>query len=50
MGHERVDTTATTYVDRVGLDELAAQVRGFSYRHSAVIELPSASAAEMGDH
>ena len=43
MGHERVDTTATTYVDRVSLDELAAQVRGFSFRKPTVIDLSSAA-------
>lgn len=41
MGHERVDTTASTYVDRVSLDELAAQVRGFSFRRDGVIDLPA---------
>lgn len=31
MGHESVSTTADTYTSRPSLDELAAQVRGFSY-------------------
>jgi integrase len=46
MGHERVDTTASTYVDRVSLDELAAQVRGFMYRRQGpVIGLPDETSA-----
>lgn len=49
MGHERVDTTASTYVDRVSLDELAAHVRGFSYRRDAVIELRSVAATDAAD-
>lgn len=32
MGHEDVNTTAGTYTSRPSLDELAAQVRGFSFR------------------
>jgi hypothetical protein len=32
MGHESVETTASTYTDRVGLDELAVSVQGFSFR------------------
>lgn len=39
MGHEDVSTTAGTYTDKPGLDELAAQVRGFSF-YRAVIGLP----------
>jgi site-specific recombinase XerD len=31
LGHASVDTTASTYVDRPGLDELAISVHGFSY-------------------
>jgi integrase len=46
MGHERVDTTASTYVERVGMEELSAQVRGFSFRHSGVIALPTTFEAE----
>lgn len=49
MGHERVDTTASTYVDRVDLDEIAAQVRGFSYRRTSVIDLPSAPSTQTAD-
>jgi integrase len=48
MGHERVDTTASTYVQRPGMEELAAQVRGFSFRRdSGVIGLPEVSEADM---
>jgi integrase len=32
LGHVSVDTTASTYVDRPGLDELQVSVHGFSYR------------------
>jgi site-specific recombinase XerD len=32
MGHEDVSTTADTYTSRPSLDEIAAHVRGFSYR------------------
>ena len=31
LGHASVDTTASTYVDRPGLGELAISVQGFSY-------------------
>jgi integrase/recombinase XerD len=47
MGHERVDTTASTYVQRPGMEELAAQVRGFSFRRGGVIGLPEVSEADM---
>jgi integrase len=32
LGHASVDTTASTYVDQPGLDELSVSVHGFSYR------------------
>ena len=32
LGHASVDTTASTYVDKPGLDELAVSVQGFRYR------------------
>jgi site-specific recombinase XerD len=32
LGHASVDTTASTYVDKPGLDELSISVHGFSYR------------------
>jgi integrase len=32
LGHSSVDTTASTYVDKPGLDELTVSVHGFSYR------------------
>jgi len=32
MGHTSIETTAHTYVDRVGLDELATRVVSFRYR------------------
>ncbi len=32
LGHQDVSTTATTYVDRPTLDEIAVSVHGFSYR------------------
>jgi integrase/recombinase XerC len=32
LGHASVDTTASTYVDKPGLDELSVSVHGFSYR------------------
>jgi len=32
LGHESVDTTAGTYVDRPTIDELAVSIHGFSYR------------------
>lgn len=44
MGHENVETTATVYVDRVTLDELAVSVQGFRYR-----ELPTPNPAEKPD-
>lgn len=34
LGHASVDTTAGTYVDRPGLDELSISVHGFSYRRA----------------
>jgi hypothetical protein len=40
LGHQSVATTATTYVDRPGLDELAGSVGGF--RYSAVTAGPPA--------
>jgi integrase/recombinase XerD len=45
MRHERVDTTASTYVQRPGMEELAAQVRGFAFRR--VIGLPEVSEADL---
>jgi len=32
LGHASVDTTASTYVDKPGLDELSISVHGFTYR------------------
>jgi hypothetical protein len=32
LGHASVDTTASTYVEQPGLDELAVSVHGFAYR------------------
>jgi integrase/recombinase XerC len=32
LGHSSVDTTASTYVDQPGLDEISISVHGFSYR------------------
>jgi hypothetical protein len=32
LGHASVDTTASTYVEKPGLDELSVPVHGFSYR------------------
>ncbi len=32
LGHASVDTTASTYVDKPGLDELAVSVQGFAWR------------------
>jgi integrase/recombinase XerC len=32
LGHSSVDTTASTYVDQPGLDEIAISVHGFTYR------------------
>jgi integrase/recombinase XerC len=34
LGHVSVDTTASTYVDKPGLDELSISVHGFSYREA----------------
>jgi site-specific recombinase XerD len=34
LGHASVDTTASTYVDKPGLDELTISVHGFTYRGS----------------
>jgi len=31
LGHSSVDTTASTYVDQPGLDEISISVHGFSY-------------------
>lgn len=45
MGHESVETTAGTYTDRPSLDELAAQVRGFSF-YRPVIALPTETEGE----
>lgn len=39
LGHASVDTTASTYVDRPGLDELTISVHGFSFRPSPGIPL-----------
>jgi site-specific recombinase XerD len=35
LGHASLDTTASTYVDKPGLDELAVSVHGFTYRATA---------------
>jgi integrase len=40
LGHVSVDTTASTYVDRPGLDELQISVHGFSYRGYPLDEHP----------
>ena len=32
LGHASVDTTASTYVEKPGLDELSISVHGFTYR------------------
>jgi hypothetical protein len=32
LGHSSVDTTASTYVDQPGLEEISISVHGFSYR------------------
>jgi integrase len=36
LGHASVDTTASTYVDKPGLDELSVSVHGFAYRDPTV--------------
>lgn len=40
LGHASVDTTASTYVDRPTLDELAVSVHGFRYRGYPPVEHP----------
>jgi site-specific recombinase XerD len=49
MGHASVQTTASVYVERPGLDELAVSVRGLRFEGSAV-ERRSRFAAQMQTH
>jgi len=46
MGHASVQTTASVYVERPGLDELAASVRGLCYGETSA-ELRERFAAQM---
>lgn len=41
LGHASVDTTASTYVDKPGLDELAVSVHGFAYRGYPLTDTPA---------
>jgi integrase/recombinase XerD len=55
LGHESVETTAGTYVDRVSMDEMSVAVSGFSFfsrrdsENEAGVSLPQTAFTARGD-
>jgi integrase len=47
LGHASVDTTASTYVDKPGLDELAVSVQGFGWRPTGGYPPPEHPAIQL---
>src|SRR5262249_39913663 len=47
LGHASVDTTASAYVERPGLDELSISVHGFTYRATRGYPPPSTTQSRI---